>query len=80
MSVSRTLVSALRVTNVVFTLQLTTETKTKIGVDGTFELINISHIVTEEDGSLKIKKMEDFVDSKSNIDIIKAYDAALAGK
>jgi len=38
--------------------------KNSIGVESTHETIYIAHIVTDEDGSLKIKKVEDFFDSK----------------
>jgi len=44
------------------------------------EAITIWHVVTDEDGSLKIKTMEQFLDSKSFIDAKNAYEAAVAGK
>jgi len=50
------------------------------GVDWAVESIIIFHIVTDEDGSLKIKTMERFLDSKTSIDIRKAFEAAGAGK
>jgi len=49
-------------------------------MDLTYEAITIAHVVTDEDGSLKIKKLEEFVDSNTLIDIIKAYEAAGVGK
>ena len=42
----------------------------------TYEAINILHIVTDEDGSLKIKKIEEFIDSKSYLDSVQAFAAA----
>ena len=54
--------------------------KSVIGVDWTFESIIIFHIVSDEDGSLKIKTVERFFDSKTSIDIRKAFEAAGADK
>jgi len=56
--------------------QFTNKAKTKIGVDMTREAITIAHIVTDQDGSLKIKKIEDFIDSKSYLDGVQAFAAA----
>ena len=46
----------------------------------TREAIFIIHIVTDEDGSLKIKQIEDFIDSKSHLDFVQAVAAAKAKK
>ena len=42
------------------------------------ESILIGHIVTDEDGSLKIKHMEEFTDSKAFLDFVQAVTAAKA--
>jgi hypothetical protein len=44
------------------------------------ESIFIGNIVTDEDGSLKIKQIEEFTDSKSYLDFIQAIAAAKAKK
>lgn len=44
------------------------------------ESIFIGHIVTDEDGSLKIKQIEEFTDSKAYLDYIQAIEAAKAKK
>jgi len=54
----------------------TNKTKTSFGLDSTYEAICIAHVATDDDGSLKIKQMEEFVDSKTLIDNMKAYAAA----
>ena len=59
-----------------FVLQFTNVTKTVIGVDTVYEAITIAHIVTDDDGSLKIKYLEEFVDSKVLTETIQAYAAA----
>jgi len=51
-------------------------TKTKVGIDMAYEAINIVDIVTDDDGSLKIKKVEEFVDSKALVDFMQALEAA----
>ena len=51
--------------------------KTPIG-EMTRESIFIKHIVTDEDGSLKIKLVEEFTDSKAYLDAIEAVAAAKA--
>jgi hypothetical protein len=56
--------------------QITNKFKTAIGVDWNREAISIIHIVTDEDGSLKIKLLEEFVDSKSQLDFTRALQAA----
>ena len=37
-----------------------------------YEAITITHIVTDGDGSLKITKIEDFIDSKSHLEAMQA--------
>ena len=52
--------------------------ETSIGVENTRESIIIVHIVSDEDGSLKIKEHEEFTDSKAELDFIQAIVAATA--
>ena len=54
--------------------------KTSIGVDGTRESILIAHIVSDEGGRLKVKQMEEFTDSKTELDLVQAIAAAGAKK
>lgn len=58
------------------TSQFTNKTKTSVGVNSTYEAITISRIVADDDGALKIIQMEEFVDSKTLLETIKAYEAA----
>ena len=44
------------------------------------EAVCIAHIVTNEDGSLKIKQVENFMDSKAHLDFVQAVAAAKAKK
>ena len=60
--------------------QLTTNVNTALGVGAIRESIFIDHIVTDEDGSLKINHVEEFTDSKSQVDFIQAIVAATAKK
>jgi hypothetical protein len=62
--------------NVAPTTQVTNKTKTSVGVEMTRELIIITDFVTDEDGSLKIKQMEEFTDSKVYLDFYQAIAAA----
>ena len=62
------------------TSQLTTKLKTVTGVEGIRESILINHIVTDEDGSLKIKQVEEFTDSKSHLDFRQAVVASTTKK
>ena len=39
-------------------------------------MILIAHIVTDEDGSLKIKQFDEFVDSKAYLEFLKAVAEA----
>ena len=41
-------------------------------------MILISHIVTDEDGSLKVKQLDEFTDSKGYLDSSKAIAEAKA--
>ena len=53
--------------------------KTSIGVESIRESILIVYIVTDEDGSLKIKRVEEFTDSKAELDFTHAVAAAGVG-
>jgi hypothetical protein len=57
---------------------MTNKTKTSIGVEMNRESIFIGHIVTDEDGSLKLKQVEEFTDSKTYLDFTQAIAAARA--
>jgi len=61
-------------------VHLTANINTAIGIGTARESIFIDHIVTDEDGSLKIGKVEEFTDSKSHLDFIQAIAAANANK
>jgi len=43
-----------------------------------YEAITISHIVPDENGDLVIKKIEEFIDSKTYLESMQAVAAALA--
>jgi len=47
-------------------------------LDTTRESLSITHIVTDEDGCLKIKQMEDFQDSNGFLELRKSMGAAIA--
>ena len=64
--------------NVILTPQLTTNAKTSVGVEMIRESILTGHIVTDEDGNLKLKQIEEFTDSKSFVDFVQAVTAARA--
>jgi hypothetical protein len=49
-------------------------------METTHESLFIVHIVTDEDGSLKVKKAEDFRDSKVYLELKQSMAAALANK
>ena len=72
--------SALHPLNIAPTPQATNNIKTSVGVDMTRESIFIVHTVTDDDGSLKIKQIEDFTDSKTYLDFVQAFAAAKAKK
>ena len=59
---------------------MTADIKTVFGVETTRESIFIEHIVTDEDGSLKVKHAEEFTDSKTNVEFMQAFTAATAKK
>jgi hypothetical protein len=52
--------------------------KNTIGVEKTHEIIYIAHIVTDVDGSLKIKKVEEFFDSKAYLEFMQSVGSAMA--
>ena len=52
--------------------------KSSLEIDTTHESMFIVHIVADDDGSLKIKKLEDFRDSKVYLEIREAMTAAIA--
>jgi len=54
----------------------TNKAKSSFGLDSTYEAICILQVVTDDDGSLKIKQMEEFADSKVLNDLLKAYGVA----
>jgi hypothetical protein len=47
---------------------------------GSYESIFIIYIVTDEDGSLKIKQMDKFIDSKAHLEGVQALAAAKANQ
>ncbi|KAF9785474.1 hypothetical protein BJ322DRAFT_1063387 [Thelephora terrestris] len=49
-----------------------------LGVNMDREMILTAHIVTDEDGNLKIKQAEEFTDSKALLDVVKAIEEAKA--
>ena len=61
--------------------QVTNRVGTAVGVEVVRESIFIGHIVTDEDGSLKIKQIEEFTDSKAYLGgVVQAIAAAKAKK
>lgn len=52
--------------------------KTSSGVEVDRESIYITHIVTDEDGNLKINMFEEFTDSQVYLDLFKAATEAKA--
>ena len=56
--------------------KVTSKLKTVIGVETIRESIYIAQTVTDEDGSLKIKQIEEFTDSKAHLDFVQAVTAA----
>jgi hypothetical protein len=53
---------------------------TSLGVESARESIFIIYFVTDEDGSLKVEKLEEFTDSKAELDFAQAIAAAAAKK
>ena len=41
-----------------------------------YEAINIVEVVKDDDGTLKIKEIQEFIDSKSFLDSLQAIEAA----
>ena len=56
------------------------ELENPYGLDTTCEAIYISHFVTDDDGSLKLKQIEEFTDSKVYSGIHKSLAEASASK
>ena len=54
--------------------------KNSLGLNLDRESIYIVHIVADDDGSLKIKKLEEFTDSKAYLDTMQAFVAIKAKK
>ena len=50
------------------------------GLDTKLETIYITHFVTDDDGSLKVKQMDEFTDSKAYSVVHKALAEAKAHK
>lgn len=49
-------------------------------MDMTREMIVTSHIISDEDGSLKVKQLDEFADSKAYLDLSKAIAEAKANQ
>ena len=62
------------------TPQATNQAKTSIGIQMNHESILIVDMATDEDGRLKIKRVEEFVDSKLELDFIQAIAGVGAKK
>ena len=58
------------------TRQTTNKVKTTFGVERNRESMLIVHLATDEDGSLKAIKMEEFTDSKLELEFVQAAAAA----
>jgi hypothetical protein len=54
--------------------------KTTIGFENVRESIFIIHMIPDEDGILKLEKMEEFTDSKLELDFTQAIAAAAGAK
>jgi hypothetical protein len=61
--------------NAVLTSQMTHKSKTSTEIEYTRESIIITHIVADEDGSLKIIRGEEFTDSKAELEFVQALTA-----
>jgi hypothetical protein len=55
----------------------TTNVKNSGGKEITIESLSIAHIVTDEDGSLKIKRVEEFFDSKTYLEFTQSMGATI---
>ena len=64
--------------NVVRILQYFAKAHTNVGIVINREAISIIHIVTDDDGSLKVKTLEEFADSKTHLESTKAMEEALS--
>ena len=53
---------------------------TKIGVWAWYEIMLTFHIITDEDGSLKVIRLDEFTDSKAWFDLSEAVEKAKANK
>jgi len=51
---------------------------TTIGAGTTYEIIYIAHIATDQDGSLKIKRIEDFMDTNVFLELQRLLAPAIA--
>ena len=80
MFVHQTFRSTSSALNVALTLQFGVEAKTSIGVDLRREDIQIITVVTDDDGILKMKDVEVFVDSKAHLDFVTAVAEAKANR
>ena len=60
--------------------QFTNKAMTKIGVLASHEVILTIQIITDEDGSLKIIRVDEFTDSKVWLDFFEAVKQAKAKK
>jgi len=56
----------------------TSEIKNSVGLETAHESLFILHTVTDEGGSLKIKKIEEFRDSKVYLELRQSMGAAIA--
>ena len=65
-----------RLLNISSTPQVFHKASTSFGFDIHRESIFIAHIVTDDEGSLKIKQLEDFTDSKLYLEGIQAIGKA----
>ena len=59
---------------------MTHKTNTSFGVEMNRESVFIAQIVSDEDGSLKIKRIEEFTDSKAELEHVQALAAARSEK
>ncbi|KAF9782946.1 hypothetical protein BJ322DRAFT_1022463 [Thelephora terrestris] len=59
-------------------VHLTSKVNTAIGVQFNREMILIAHAAPDDDGSLKLKQVEEFTDSQAYLDFFKAVTAAKA--
>jgi hypothetical protein len=60
--------------------QMAHKTNTSFGVEMNRELISIAYIISDENGSLKIKRIEEFTDSRAELDCVQALAATRTEK